>query len=234
MTARVLVVDDEPRYVRLMEANLVSAGYEVMTATNGLEAIEKVDSSRPDIVLLDVMMPELGGFETCERIRKFSDVPIVMVTARGEEHHRVQGLNVGADDYVVKPYSATELLARVRAVLRRAQITDRSFQESVFTHGDLRVDFGRAEVYLNDEAVLLSATEYRLLLQFIHNLGKVMSSEELLENVWGQGYREDKEILWVSISRLRQKLEDDPQDPSFIVTRMGLGYTMPSPERAER
>ena len=230
MSAQILVVDDEPRYVRLMEANLVSAGYRVITASNGQEAVDAVDLHKPNLVLLDVMMPVLDGIGACERIRKFSTVPIVMVTARGDERDRVRGLDVGADDYIVKPYSVTELLARVRAVLRRANFAESSIQKSVFSHNNLRVDFARAEVFLGDTEVQLSATEYRLLLQFVQNQGRVITSEELLENVWGQSYREDKEVLWVSISRLRQKLEDNPKQPQYIVTRPGLGYTMPYPD----
>ncbi|MBT3388820.1 MAG: response regulator transcription factor [Chloroflexi bacterium] len=230
MSALILVVDDEPRYVRLMEANLVSAGYTVLTANNGQDAIGIVDEQRPNLVLLDVMMPDLDGLQACERIRKFSNVPIIMVTARGDERDRVRGLDVGADDYIVKPYSVTELLARVRAVLRRAQFSDSAYSQSVFTFGQLRVDFARAEVFLGDTEILLSATEYRLLLQFVHHQGQILSSETLLENVWGEAYRDDKEVLWVSISRLRQKLEDDPKKPLYIVTRQGLGYTMPYPE----
>ncbi|UCH59487.1 MAG: response regulator transcription factor [Anaerolineales bacterium] len=224
---KILIVDDEPRYLRLMEANLASDGYQVMKATNGQEAVDRVAAQKPELVLLDIMMPVLDGFAACERIREFSNVPIIMVTARGEEGARVRGLDLGADDYIVKPFSATELLARVRAVLRRAQITGSHIQQSVFTHGNLKIDFARAEVFRNDRTVFLSATEYRLLLQFAHNLGQVLSSEQLLTNVWGPEYRDDKEILWVSISRLRQKLEDDPKNPQHIVTRSGLGYTMP-------
>ncbi len=227
MTSQILIVDDEPRYVRLMEANLVSEGYQVIKASNGQEAVDAVDKHQPDLVLLDVMMPVLSGFDACARIREFSNVPIVMVTAKGDEQDRVKGLDVGADDYIVKPYSATELLARVRAVLRRAQLSGGSFQQSTFTHGDLRIDFARAEVFVDDVIIFLSATEYRLLLQFAQNLGRVMTSEELLENVWGAEYRDDKEILWVSISRLRQKLEQKPKSPEHIVTRAGLGYSMP-------
>ncbi len=227
MNVQILVVDDEPRYVRLMEANLVSAGYSVLTADNGQDAVSIVDEQQPDLVLLDVMMPVLDGLTACERIRKFSNVPIIMVTARGDERDRVRGLDVGADDYIVKPYSVTELLARVRAVLRRAEFSDNAFKTAVFTFGELRVDFARAEVFLGENEVLLSATEYRLLLQFVHNQGRILSSESLLENVWGEAYREDKEVLWVSISRLRQKLEDEPKNPQYIVTRQGLGYTMP-------
>ena len=226
MSARILIVDDEPRYLRLMEANLVTEGFQVIKATNGQEAVDLVASHQPDLVLLDVMMPMLDGFEACERIREFSSVPIIMVTARGEENARVRGLDLGADDYIVKPFAAPELLARVRAVLRRIK-TSGGTQQSVFSHGNLRIDFARAEVFRNEKVVFLSATEYRLLLQFAHNVGKVLSSEELLTNVWGPEYGEDKEILWVSISRLRQKLEDDPKNPQHIVTRSGLGYTMP-------
>jgi DNA-binding response OmpR family regulator len=227
MTTRILVVDDEPRYVRLMEANILAEGYQVLKAYDGQSAVELVAEKQPDLVLLDVMMPGLNGFAACERIRVFSNVPIIMVTAKGEEQDRVRGLDVGADDYIVKPFSATELLARVRAVLRRAQVSGNSFQQAVFNHGNLRIDLARAEVFRNEKLVFLSATEYRLLLQFVHNLGSIMTSEDLLVNVWGPEYREDKEILWVSISRLRQKLEDDPRTPQHIVTRSGLGYTMP-------
>ena len=227
MLTRILVVDDEPRYVRLMEANLISEGYEVLKAYDGQSAVEMVADKQPDLVLLDVMMPGLDGFGACERIREFSSVPIIMVTAKGEEQDRVRGLDVGADDYIVKPFSATEVLARVRAVLRRAQVSGGTFEQSVFSHGNLRIDLARAEVFKQDNMVFLSATEYRLLLQFVHNQGNILTSEDLLVNVWGPEYREDKEILWVSISRLRQKLEDDPRNPQHIVTRSGMGYTMP-------
>jgi len=211
-----------------MEANLLPDGYEVLRAYDGQKAVEIVAENQPDLVLLDVMMPILDGITACERIREFSNVPIIMVTAKGEEQDRVRGLDVGADDYIVKPYSATELLARVRAVLRRAETAEiASFQNSVFNHENLMVDFAKAEVYKDDKMVFLSATEYRLLLQFVQNHGEILSSEDLLMNVWGEEYRNDKEILWVSISRLRHKLEDDPRNPQHIVTRSGLGYTMP-------
>lgn len=227
MVTRILVVDDEPRYVRLMEANLISEGYDVLKAYDGQSAVEMVADNQPDLVLLDVMMPGLDGFGACERIREFSSIPIIMVTAKGEEQDRVRGLDVGADDYIVKPFSATEVLARVRAVLRRAQVSGSTYEQSIFNHGNLRIDLARAEVYKSDDMVFLSATEYRLLLQFVHNQGNILTSEDLLVNVWGPEYREDKEILWVSISRLRQKLEDDPRNPQHIVTRSGMGYTMP-------
>jgi DNA-binding response OmpR family regulator len=227
MNAKILIVDDEPRYVRLMEANLLTEGYQVIPAYNGQEALNIVTSQKPDLIILDVMMPVVDGFTVCERIREFSNLPIIMVTAKGEERDRVRGLDLGADDYIVKPFSATELLARVRAVLRRAHKTDMMPQPSIFTHGNLRIDFARAEVFRDERMVFLSATEYRLLLQLAQNIGRVIPSEKLLQDVWGDEYAEDKEILWVSISRLRQKLEDDPRDPKHIVTRSGLGYTIP-------
>jgi DNA-binding response OmpR family regulator len=198
-----------------------------MKAYDGQSAVEMVADNQPDLVLLDVMMPGMDGFGACERIREFSSVPIIMVTAKGEEQDRVRGLDVGADDYIVKPFSATEVLARVRAVLRRAQVSGSTFEQSMFNHGNLRIDLARAEVFKDENMVFLSATEYRLLLQFVHNQGSILTSEDLLVNVWGPEYREDKEILWVSISRLRQKLEDDPRNPQHIVTRSGMGYTMP-------
>ncbi len=227
MPKRVLIVDDEPRYLRLLEANLRTEGYEIVSAQDGLQALEVFSSQTIDLVLLDVMMPRLDGFATCQRIREFSNVPIVILTAKGEEQDRVRGLDLGADDYLVKPFSATELLARVRAVLRRVQTTTESVQNRYFTHENLKIDFARAEVWRGEEPVSLSATEYRLLLQFAHNTGKIMTSEELLTSVWGPEYKSDKEILWVSIARLRQKLELDAHTPKHIVTRSGLGYIMP-------
>jgi DNA-binding response OmpR family regulator len=225
--ATILVVDDEPRYIQLIGANLRVDGFEVLEAMDGEQAIEVVSNQDVDLVLLDVMMPNLDGFETCRRIRGFSQVPIIMVTAKGDESDRVHGLNVGADDYIVKPFSASELLARVRAVLRRSLFSRDMSKPVIFRHGDLKIDFARAEVFLEDEQVMLSATEYRLLLQFAHNLGKVLTTEGLLTSVWGEGYKDDKEILWVTISRLRSKLEQDQKDPVHIVTRTGMGYTMP-------
>ena len=225
MSTRILVVDDEPRYLRLLEANLLTEKFEVFTATDGEKALESFAANPVDLVLLDVMLPRMDGFAVCQRIRQFSNVPIIMLTAKGEEQDRVKGLDVGADDYLVKPFSVMELLARVRAVLRRAQVTETE-QDRFFTHGNLRIDFARAEVWLGEQPVYLSATEYRLLLQFTHNIGKVLSAEELLTGVWGPEYRDDKEILWVTIARLRQKVEDDPHAPIHIATRSGLGYLM--------
>jgi len=227
MADRILVVDDEPRFTRLVEANLLTEGFEVLKAKNGQEAVEMTAKEKPELVLLDVMMPEMDGFQACERIREFSTVPIIMLTAKGEEDQQVRGLNLGADDYIVKPFSASELLARVHAVLRRAQRNVQEFSGGLFSRGDLQIDFARAEVKKGVQPISLSATEYRLLLQFARYAGKTLTAEQLLQNVWGPEYSEEKEILWVSISRLRQKLEQDPKNPKLIVTRSGEGYMMP-------
>ena len=227
MDGKILVVDDEPLYQRLLKVNLETEGFEVITASNGETAVELVASQKPQLVVLDIMMPKLDGIATCERIRQFSNVPVIMLTAKGEENDRVRGFAVGADDYVVKPFSVNELVARVHAVLRRAQNQEEGTQSRFFIHGNIRIDFAKAEVSKDEKPVYLSATEYRLLLHFAQNLGQVLTAENLLSAVWGTQYKDDKEILWVSIARLRQKLENDPHSPEHIVTRSGLGYLMP-------
>lgn len=230
-STRILVVDDEPRYQQLVQVNLESDEYQVETADNGQEAIEKVANSQPDLVLMDVMMPVMDGFTATERIREFSTVPIIILTAKGEERDRVRGLDAGADDYVVKPFSAQELLARVRAVLRRAERSaGDDFHSPVFNHHELEIDLARAMVSSGAQEVQLTATEYRLLQTFAATMGHVQTPEDLLTTVWGPEYRDDKEILWVCLSRLRQKIEPDPKNPIHIVTRQGIGYLMPPEE----
>lgn len=228
---KILVVDDEPRYQRLVQVNLESEDYQVDTASNGKEAVEKVANDQPDLVLMDIMMPIMDGFTSTERIREFSTVPIIILTAKGEERDRVRGLDAGADDYIVKPFSAQELLARVRAVLRRAERhADENFHHPVFKHHELEIDLARARVTSAGEEVSLTATEYRLLQTFAASTGRVQTPEDLLTTVWGPEYRDDKEILWVCLSRLRQKIEPDPKEPTHIRTRQGIGYLMPPVE----
>ncbi len=230
MNTRILVVDDEPLYLRLLKVNLELEGYQIITASDGIEALEVVSQNMPDLIILDVVMPKLDGITVMQRIRQFSNVPIILLTALGEEQDRVKGLNIGADDYVVKPFSATELVARVRAVLRRSLDQAQGSRSKVFIHGDLQIDIAKAEVWKGEHQIYLSATEYKLLIHFAHNVGKVLSAEELLQTTWGPGYKDEKEILWVSIARLRQKLEDNPHEPVHIVTRTGMGYQMPAME----
>lgn len=230
-TDTILVVDDEPRYVKLVEVNLNTEGYDTLSASNGQEAVEMVANEMPDLVLLDVMMPVMDGFTACERIREFSTIPIIILTAKGEERDRVRGLDAGADDYIVKPFSAQELLARVRAVMRRAERQAlEDIHQPIFKHHELEIDLARAMVTTDGEEVSLTATEYRLLQTLAGSIGHVLTPEELLTKVWGPEYRDDKEILWVCLSRLRQKIEPDPKEPTHIVTRQGLGYLMPPVE----
>lgn len=226
----ILVVDDEPHYLDLLHANLRVDGYEVLTARNGEEALNMLITHTVHLVLLDVVLPDVDGITLCQRIRTFSRVPIIMLTARVSEEERVRGLDSGADDYVSKPFSITELLARVRAVLRRVEIRQSlpsSDLEPVIEYGDLKVDLGRAEVWKRGQLVHLSATEYRLLLQFLLHRGKVLSTPWLLRSVWGASYENEREVLWVTIARLRQKIEDDPRQPCYVLTRSGEGYWMP-------
>ncbi len=228
MSYSILVVDNELPYLDLLEANLRVEGYEVFTAQSGEEALKVLHEHPIHLVLLDILLPHEDGFALCQRIRSFSDVGLIILTTQNREEDRVRGLNAGADDYVVKPFSITELLARIRAVLRRIGSRQRS-TPSVIEYNDLRIDLGRAEVSKRGVPISLSATEYRLLLQFVLHRGKVLSGTWLLQNVWGADYDDqERELLWVTIARLRQKLEDDPRHPRYILTRPGEGYWMPA------
>ncbi|MBI3954341.1 MAG: response regulator transcription factor [Chloroflexi bacterium] len=225
----ILVVDDEPRYLRLVRFNLEAAGYRVTCAATGEEALASLANHAPDLVVLDVMLPGLDGFEVCQRIREVSMVPIIMLTARGAEEDKVKGLRLGADDYVAKPFSAQELLARVEAVLRRAHLAEAPSQETSFTLGDLRVDFPTRRVTVRGQEVRLSPTEYRLLHYLASHAGKTVTQDDILESVWGAGYRGEHEVLRVTVWRLRHKLADDPQHPRYIATVPGIGYLLGGP-----
>ncbi len=227
MSQLIMIVDDEKHYRELIKINLQTEGYETIEATNGEHALELLNNQQPDLVLLDVLMPNLDGLDTCKKIRLFSNVPVIFLTALSNEIDRVKGLNIGADDYISKPFSAQELIARVKAVLRRSVSSNQVVPNQYFVHGDLKIDFARAEVWKDNKAINLSSTEYKLLIQFANNVGQVLTGEKLLVSVWGTHYKDEKEILWVSIARLRQKLEDNTQNPTHILTRPGLGYIMP-------
>ncbi len=224
---QVLVVDDEPRYLKLIRYNLEAANYEVTTAADGEEALELVANNSPDLVILDIRLPGMDGYDVCAKIREFSSVPIIMLTAKGEESEKVRGLRLGADDYVTKPFSADELMARVEALLRRSQIPETT-TPPLLTIGNLSIDFLQRKVTVGGKEVILSPTEYRLLHCLAANAGRVIVQEELQEKVWGPEYRERYEGLRVYIRRLRQKIEDDPQQPAFIITKPGVGYMLAS------
>lgn len=220
---RVLIVDDEKRYIRLIEINLQASDYETLTARNADEALTIAAREELDLILLDIMLPDKIGYEVCEEIREFSQVPIIMLTALGQAEDIVKGLDAGADDYIPKPFSAQELLARIRAVLRRSssQATDSS---RIIRAGDVKIDLEQRRVFRNSNEMHLTSTEYKLLVELIQNAGKVMVPDYLLEAVWGYQYEAQPQILWQAIHRLRQKLEPDPSNPTYIHTRQGIGY----------
>ncbi|MBI2906151.1 MAG: response regulator transcription factor [Chloroflexi bacterium] len=222
----VLVVDDEPRYIKLVEYNLQGSGYRVVTATCGNEALQRVARENPDLVILDIRMPGMDGYEVCQRIRDFSVVPIIMLTAKGEDSEKVRGLRLGADDYITKPFSAEELLARVEAVLRRSCFSETIGPHPTLSWGDLSIDFAQRRVTVAGREVKLSPTEYRLLHCLAAHAGRVVVQQEILEKVWGPEYREPFEGLRVYVRRLRQKIESDPDDPRHIVTHAGVGYML--------
>jgi DNA-binding response OmpR family regulator len=224
MKKRVLVVDDEPRMRRFVRMNLDLEGYEVVEADNGLTALNKVRDTLPDLVLLDVMMPDMDGFETLEHIREVSSVPVIMLTVKGDEEDRVRGLDLGADDYVSKPFSPRELLSRIRAVLRRVEPSKPSAGEPLVIDEDLAIDFPRREVIARGEHVKLRPTEYRLLSHLVENAGWIVPQETLLAKVWGPEYRDDNQLLRLYITYLRKKIEPDPATPRYILTERGVGY----------
>ena len=220
----ILVVDDEPRYLRLIEFNLTAEGYSVQTAATGEEAILKTAQDRFNLVILDIMLPGIDGFKALGQIREFSQVPVIMLTARGRDEDKVHGLRLGADDYVTKPFSAQELLARVGAVLRRSISPGGDGLTGTRDYGALQIDFARHRVVAHGSEVSLSPTEYRLLRQLAANAGRVIVQDDLIETVWGSGY--DSEVLRVTIRRLRQKLEKDPASPEFVRNVPGIGYIL--------
>jgi DNA-binding response OmpR family regulator len=225
----IVIADDDPQILRLMTGNLQLEGYATHTATNGQEALDAIQQSMPDAVLLDVMMPKLNGFEVCQKVRQFSTVPIIIVTARGRDQDKVQGLDLGADDYLTKPFSVDELLARVRAVLRRAEYhaaDQTATRTTLLTLGDLTIDVAQHQVTRGGEEIPLTPTEYHLLAYLAENAGRVLTQTMLLEHVWGAEYGSEHHMLQVNINRLRRKIEPDPTHPRYLVTKSGVGYLL--------
>ena len=226
---RVLVVDDEPRYIRAIRTTLQPSGYAVFSAPDGQTAIQFATDQEPDLILLDIRLPDLSGYEVCRQIREFSTVPIIMLTALAETDDKIKGLEAGADDYVTKPFSAGELLARVRAALRRIELDNRSMGQPVFRAGNFEVDFNQRLVRIDDRPVRLTPTEYRLLCEMINRAGQVLVPAYLLEKVWGEGYEVDEHLVYLAIHRLRRKIERDPDSPQLIQNRPGMGYLFVAP-----
>ncbi|EKD88353.1 MAG: hypothetical protein ACD_34C00590G0002 [uncultured bacterium] len=221
----ILVVDDEERMARFIRLNLEHDGFQVVEAHKGMDAINELRTKMPDVILLDVMMPDIDGFEALQLIRETSSVPVIMLTAKGEEDDRVKGLELGADDYVTKPFSPRELVSRVRAVLRRTESANAAGEGGQINVDDhLKIDFGRREVKLNGELVKLRPTEYRLLYHLVQNAGWVLTYDQILAKVWGYEYRDEPHYVRLYINYLRQKLEKDPANPIYILTERGVGY----------
>ena len=231
----ILAADDDPQLLRLMTRNLEFEGYEVLSASDGQQALAEIESHVPDLVLLDVMMPKMDGFTVCHRVREFSSVPIIIVTARGQDQDKVRGLDLGADDYLTKPFSVDELLARVRAVLRRSQITSREGAQGLQAaaiSGDLAIDYSQHLVTLAGKEITLTPTEYAIIAYLAQNMGRIVTQDLLLEHVWGSEYLGESHMLQVNINRLRRKIEADPTQPRYILTKVGVGYSLASlPDR---
>jgi len=220
----ILLVDDEPRILDSVRMNLELEGFQVYEAHNGYEALEKLRRYLPDLVVLDVMMPEMDGFQTLREIRQISTVPVVMLTVRSDERDVVRGLELGADDYVAKPFSQQVLMSRIRAVLRRAEMATPAARREIVVDNDLRMDFDRHEVFVRGKKVDLRPTEFRLLYHLATNPGVVMTHETLLSRVWGPEYRDASNYVRLYVNYLRQKIEQDPSNPKYILTERGVGY----------
>ena len=230
MSDKILIIDDAPRVVRLVSEVLRAVGYEVVAAGTGESALRMAALEQPDLVLLDILLPQgMDGYEVCRRLREFSDVPVIMLTAKARDQDVLDGFDVGADDYLTKPFNAKELVARVKAVLRRAKAHEQPADTELIC-GDLKIDFARRAVSVSDRHVHLTRTEYALLRQLALNANRVMLHEDLLIAVWGPEYRSDIDYLRAYVHYLRKKLEVDPSAPRYILTSAGVGYMLVCPE----
>ncbi len=232
--ARILIVDDEVEIRRALQRNLQAHGFEVITAESGEEALDMLTLHRPELILLDLGLPDMSGLEVCKRIRTYSHVPIIILSVKDAERDKVRALDAGADDYVSKPFGVDEVLARIRVALRHAALIQGQTQQ-IFTAGPLKVDLTRRLVLLSEQEIKLTPTEYDLLKALINNKGKIMTRQMLLSQVWGTGYGSEAHYLHVYIGQLRRKIEPDPAHPRFITTVSGVGYRFNAEEleRAE-
>jgi two-component system KDP operon response regulator KdpE len=226
---RILVVDDEVRILNFLSSKLKASGYEVLTASNGLEGLEQAQAQEPDLIVLDLLMPKMDGLEMLKELRSFSAVPVVILTAKGADADRIKGLQLGADDYLPKPFNPDELVARIEAVRRRLEPSEKRKIPEAFQLGDVTIDFRKHNVLVSGEEKYLTRTEWLLLSQLINNAGRLMLYEELLTRVWGPEYRNDVQILRTWVSRLRGKLESDPSNPKLIRTIPKTGYIIDQP-----
>jgi len=231
---KVLVVDDEPKIIRAVSAYLEKEGYQVFAATSGKEALELVERKAPDLIVLDLRLPDVPGEEVCQKIRQRRDTPILMLTAKVEEEDKIRGLSIGADDYVTKPFSPRELVARVRAILRRVKAEREPQRDLIsFDNGKVRIDVAKQEVSLNGEIVTLTPNEYKLLLALARYPGRVYTRSELINKVQGYEYEGYDRTIDAHVKNLRQKIEEDPKNPTYILTVFGMGYKFGGEENGE-
>lgn len=223
-TKRILVVDDEPRMIDFIRMNLELEGFQVLEARNGLDAMEMIRTRLPDLVILDVMMPQIDGFDTLRMLREFSTIPVIILTSKSDEDSKVRGLELGADDYVTKPFGPRELSSRVRAVLRRTEIPSPMEDAILKIDDNLSIDFNQREVIVKGQPVKLRPTEYRLLYHLVENAGWTVPHEQLLAKVWGYEYRDEAHYVRLYVNYLREKIEADPANPQYILTERGVGY----------
>jgi len=221
---QILVVDDDPAILRLLCTNLKARGYTVSTAINGEEALVGVESDFVDLIILDIMMPKMDGVEVCRRVREWSNVPIIVLSARGDEKDKVKCLELGADDYLTKPFGIAELMARVKTALRHSNGSKAAPAQSNFVSGDLEINFAMRRVTVGGQEVTLTPTEYSLLQHLAVNADKVLTHNMILQSVWGSEYSSEKEYLRVFMGRLRKKIEPDPKNPEYLMTIPGVGY----------
>lgn len=226
---RVLVVDDEERILNFLRTKLRASGYEVLTATNGVEALEQAQSQEPDLMILDLLMPHKDGFDTLQELRSFSTMPVIVLTAKGADADKIKGLSLGADDYLQKPFNPDELVARIEAVRRRTGQGETRRTVEKLSFGEITVDFNRRTVIAGNEEKHLTRIEWLLLSELVQNAGRVLTYEELLTRVWGPEYRHDVQILRTWMSRLRQHIEKNPDHPQFIRTIPKTGYIIDQP-----
>lgn len=220
----ILIVDDEARIRDFVRMNLEMEHYGVLEASNGVEALEQLREHLPDLIVLDVTMPEMDGFETLRHIREVSTIPVIMLTVRQTDQDKIRGLDLGADDYLGKPFNPRELLSRIRALLRRSFMATPARKTEIVVDPDLKIDFSRREVIVRGQKVVLRPTEYRLLYHLVSNAGRLLTHETLLSKVWGHEYRDEAHYLRLYITYLRQKIEKDPAHPQYILTERGIGY----------
>jgi len=226
---RILIVDDDAAIRKFVKANLEARDYEALLAADGDEALKIIEEEMPDLVLLDIMMPKMDGFEVCRRLREWSDIPIIMISAKDSENDKVTCFDAGADDYLTNPFSLRELLSRIKAVLKRTQAGEKESRQSIYQKGALVVDFARQIATLDGQSIELTALEYKILAYLTLNAGRIVTPNQLLEKIWGEEYVGDYRLLQVNVCRLRRKIKDTAKNSQYIQTKPGIGYIAAPP-----